>query len=433
MKILWLCNIMPPAIAQFLGKDFSVREGWLSGTLNRIVEEESSEIELAVCFPIEKTSQELMEIVPLGKRLVRCYGFYENLGTPENYDCALEERFMTILKDYQPDLLHVFGTEFPHTLAMIRCFQKPDQTLIGLQGLISACAEIYFANLPEKVIQRKTFRDWFKKDGIQEQQQKFFRRGEREKEVLRLTGNVTGRTEFDRMETRKLNPNAQYFPMNETLRSCFYTGKWDIDSCSRHRIFYSQADYPLKGFHFMLEAMPIILQEFPDVELVVAGNNICSETTWKDRMKLPSYGKYLIELIRKYGLNGRITMLGKLSDIEMKEEYLRCHTYVCASVLENSPNSLGEAMLLGVPVVASRAGGIPSMFEENKEGLFFETANSADLAKQIIKIWQSDELAATLSVQAGMRASIQHNPTVNYKKLIEIYSIIGRMKEEAPI
>ena len=35
MRVLWLCNICPPAVAVALGREYSVREGWITGALNR--------------------------------------------------------------------------------------------------------------------------------------------------------------------------------------------------------------------------------------------------------------------------------------------------------------------------------------------------------------------------------------------------------------
>lgn len=62
--------------------------------------------------------------------------------------------------------------------------------------------------------------------------------------------------------------------MNETLRPEFYEGRWDLNGVEPHSIFISQGDYPLKGFHFVLQAMPKILKEYPDAKLYVAGKSI---------------------------------------------------------------------------------------------------------------------------------------------------------------
>ena len=64
------------------------------------------------------------------------YSFHENLNTPEIYKPELETRFKEIIEDYNPDVVHIFGTEFPHSLAMIKAYDKPSQTLLG-DGIIA--------------------------------------------------------------------------------------------------------------------------------------------------------------------------------------------------------------------------------------------------------------------------------------------------------
>ena len=74
-------------------------------------------------------------------------------------------------------------------------------------------------------------------------------------------------------------------------------------------------------------------------------------------------------LAKEYNLLDKINILGMLDAGKMKEQYINSSVYVCPSILENSPNSMGEAMCLGIPVVASRSGGVPSMVEDEKEAL----------------------------------------------------------------
>ena len=214
-----------------------------------------------------------------------------------------------ILKEFQPDVVHIFGTEYPHTLAMAKMVKDPKCLLIGMQGLISVYAEQYYSKLPRNVIERRTFRDVVRKDSIVQQKNKFIRRGKNELRALRITGNVTGRTHFDREYCKKTNPDAVYHFMNETMRPCFYEGKWSYDTCRKHQIFYSQADYPIKGLHFVLQGLPKILEKYPDTEVVVAGNNIIRGNGLMDRIKLSSYGKYLKSLIHKNNLQDKKLIL----------------------------------------------------------------------------------------------------------------------------
>ena len=281
------------------------------------------------------------------------------------------------------------------------------------------------ANLPSEVQSQISFRDWLKKDSMKQQQEKFFMRGEREKEVLKLCHNITGRTEFDKNAAKAINPDATYFYMNETMRGEFYEGKWERENCNKYSIFFSQADYPLKGFHYLLQALEKIREQYPDVTVKVAGNSLVNYRTLKDKIKISAYGKYLRKLIKDIQMEDKITFLGKLSADEMKQQYLDCHTFVCASSLENSPNSVGEAMLLGTPVVASLTGGIPSMLEHEKEGLLFEKGNAEALAKAIMRTWEEDENMEIFTSNARVRARKTHDADENYKTLIAIYKNIA--------
>ena len=422
MKVLWVCNIMPPIIGQYLGKECSVKEGWISGILMRMMKEKE-EVELGICYPVEDVSEEgKKEVVINDDKKIVCYGFAEDTVHPENYGGdGLEKRIGEIIRDYNPEVLHVFGTEFGHSLAAVKSFGNPKHTLVGIQGVISECAKEYMADLPLDVQGQVSFRDWLKKDSMKQQQEKFFIRGEREKEVLKLCGNVTGRTDFDKEDAKNINPQVKYFFMNETMRGEFYEGKWEYKKCKKHSIFFSQADYPLKGFHYLLQALQIVKEKYPNVTVNVAGNSLVNYTTLKDKIKISAYGKYLRKLIKEMDMKDKITFLGKLSAEEMKQQYLKCHTFVCASSLENSPNSVGEAMLLGTPVVASYTGGIPSMVEHEKEGLLFEKGNVKALAEAIMRTWEDKEMVDVMTNEARVRARKTHDADENYRALMGMY------------
>ena len=423
MKVLWVCNIMPPIIARQLGVSYSNREGWLSGILDRVAQEQGrNRIELGIAFPAGEEMGNLQRTMQLGENMsCRCYGFLENIDRPEVYDSALEKRFEEILADYKPDILHVFGTEFPHALACLKTYGQPDRTLVSIQGLCSAIAEEYMADLPVKVQRQVTFRDRLKEDSLKQQQKKFKKRGDHEKEALLLTGHIAGRTDFDREQTAKMNPSAVYHYLNETLRSIFYHDRWKRTACEPYSIFLSQGDYPLKGFHYLLRALPRVLEQFPDAHVYVAGANIIEVGTFQDRMKLSAYGKYIRKLIRENKLGDRITMLGRLTAEEMKEQYLRCHLYVLPSALENSPNSLGEAMMLGMPCVAADVGGVHNLLTDGGDGLLYPAGDVEALADRIIEIFTKEAIVERFSDNARKHARVNHDADQNYYRLIHIY------------
>lgn len=443
MRVLWLCNIMLPAFAKMNGLPGSNREGWLTGCYERLIHERRKEgsadrlITLGVCCPVPASLGDCHRTLETADgadsgTTVEFYGFQENLDTPEVYNRSLEDRFFAILRDFRPDIVHIFGTEFPHCLAMVRAFHHPEQTLIGIQGLCCSIADVYMADLPYKVQKRVTFRDWYRKDSLEMQRHKYRLRAGMEAQALRHTAHITGRTSFDRRVTSIINEDAVYHTMNETLRPEFYSGQWDPEKVEPYSIFLSQGDYPLKGFHYMLEAMPSILEKFPDAHLYVAGNSIIGNVggVLKEKKKYPeplwitSYGLYLKQLIRRNHLQGHVTMLGKLDAAAMKEQYLRSHVFVCPSIMENSPNSLCEAMLLGMPAVAAKVGGIGDLVVDGEEGILFPGGKTDELAEGVKTVFYDDGVALWLGGNARAAARIRHNPDTNYQRLLEIYRSI---------
>lgn len=457
MRVLWLCNIMLPVIAEHLNREATNKEGWLSGLCDVVLErQQENGITLAVAFPapgeIIPQGKDFYEaVIPVKGSSLICYGFYEDVTCPDRYDASLEGKLLQITERFKPDVVHCYGTEYPHTLAMCRTFPQKDRILISIQGLCSVCANAYFANLPKKVIRSATLRDVLKKDSIVEQHEKFVQRGRMEREAVSLAGNITGRTAWDRYYTGQWNPAASYHAMNETLRSNFYEGKWEEEKCIPHSIFLSQGDYPIKGLHYMLLALPEIKKKYPQVKVFVAGNSIVSYGTLKEKLKISAYGKYLRKLIRREKLEDNIEFLGRLNAEEMKMRYLQSHLFVCCSTIENSPNSLGEAMLLGMPCVSADVGGIPSIFRDGEDGILYQgyrTAknefdnacdlnktqeeqledNAKSLADAVLEMWGNEQNRELYCINARNHAEKTHNREKNYQRMTEIYAkiIAGR-------
>ena len=424
MRVLWVVNLMLPVFAQANGYEASVREGWLAG-LYQALKERSGEVELSVAVP----SPAGVDINPRQELDgARWYVFCEDLAHPEKYDTSMEARFAEICTDLEPDIVHVFGTEFPHARAALMAAQGRNcSTLIGIQGFCGGIAEAYMAGLPESIQRSATFRDVIKRDSLADQKKKFEARAENEKRALLLAGNITGRTDYDRQAAYGINPKAPYYSMNETLRKEFYSGAvWSAGNAVPHRIFMTQGDIPLKGFHHMIEALSILKKKYPDVSLTVAGNSVITGKGSRIPLflKIGEYGAYLRKLIGKYDLWENITVAGSLGALQMKEQYLSANVFVCPSVIENSPNSLGEAMLTGVPVVASKTGGIPSMVTDGKEGMLVPPGDPEALAAAVTQMFREPVIAGIYGENARARALVTHDPEKNTRRLFEIYNAL---------
>ena len=449
MKVLWICNLILPEIAAEMGLGTIPKEGWVKGLLDAILiskkANDSDMVDIALAFPVSAeviTNSEdgekrefitgKVELKSNAGKSIEYFGFYEDVAHESVYDDKLEVTFSAIFDIAQPDIIHCFGTEFPHTLAAAKAWNRPERFLIGMQGVCSVCADRYLAHIPEKIVKRHTFRDFIKKDSILEQQKKFISRGINEREAVGLAGHIAGRTAFDKLMTSQWNDKAVYHYAGENLRKEFYSGEWEEAKAEKYRIFVSQADYPIKGFHFLLQALNDLVKNaaqygIGDIQVYVAGQSIVNGDTLKQKIKISSYGKYLRDMIVEYGLKDRIHILGRLSAEQMKEQYLKCDTYVCCSECENSPNSLGEAMMLKVPIVTAEVGGITTVFEVGVDGYSYRNEKedsleqvSTALKNALLERWCAKDVDERRN-NASIHAMRNHNPEANAIGMTDIY------------
>ena len=111
----------------------------------------------------------------------------------------------------------------------------------------------------------------------------------------------------------------------------------------------------------------------------------------------------------------------------MCERYLKSHVFVSASSIENSSNSVAEAMLLGMPVIASAVGGIPDMLTDKKEGFLYQSDAPYMLAHYIMKLFDDDQISESCGQAARKRALYDHDQELNNQKLIEIYEKVAKI------
>lgn len=407
MKLLWLCNRAPSAVS---GGSGGV---WMDSVLSGL--RKNTDIEMRILFP-EGTCRN-------GEVDSRCsYASFVN-GLPHQYITEQEGFFQKELEAFQPDVIHIWGTEYAHTLAMVNAAEaagRLDRVAIHIQGLCSVCAGHYAEGVPYGIQHGFTFRDFLRQDNIAQQQKKFALRGALEVKALQKVHHVMGRTDWDKACTMQVNQDVTYHFGNETLRDAFYEGQWKYENCQKHRIFASSAAYPVKGFHYLLDAFAEVLKSYPDATLAVTGQS-CFPNGLNDCLRQSSYQKYLAKLIRKYGLEDRVEFLGNLSAEQMKENYLNANVFAMPSTIENSPNSLGEAMLLGVPCVASDVGGITTVMTHNEEGYIYQSTAPYMLAYYIKSIFAAGKEAETMGLAARAHAKKTHDPETNLQRLLEVY------------
>ncbi len=411
MKILWLCNIRLPHISEYLKLSASPLGGWLTGMSNALISEKFADF--VMLFPNGETS------ISGDTGKMKFYGFSKS---------DIGNQFEEILKNEKPDIIHIFGTEFAHTLDMVNACEKLnllDSTIINIQGLVSIYEDHYYADLPNNAINAYTFRDFIRRDNIKQQAKKFGLRGQKEVVALKKVRHVIGRTDWDRACTTQINPEVKYHFCNETLRDSFYEHSWSIDDCERNSIFISQAQYPIKGFHHVLDAMPTILSIFPNTHIYVTGKNPL-DVSGMEKMKQSYYQRYIGRLIVKYNLRDKVTFLGSLNEEEIRKRFMKSHVFISPSSIENESNSLSEAKILGVPCVASFVGGVTNRIAHNIDGFLYQHDATYMLSYYVSQIFLDDTLARKLSSNARVNAKNLHDKKVNLNALKGIYNSLHK-------
>lgn len=419
MKILWITNSpLPEVYSEIKGKP-SVTSGWVNSAAKMLIEY-APEIKLGVASFYKGNTLKQFHLKGTEHYLIPD-------KVRKNIEDSRNDQFWKEIKeDFNPDLTHIHGTEYPHSFLYVRaCGSK--NVVVSIQGLVSVCEKYYFGNIRRSdLIKSTTVRDLARLDTIFSQYKNMRKRGYYERKLIESVNHVIGRTSWDRAHTWAINPEANYHFCNETLRPSFYKKKWSIDKCDKYSIFISQAQYPLKGFHQLLKALPFVLRHYPETKVYVAGYNF-----FRGRgIRINGYGKYINSLIKDYNLSEHISFTGLLSEEEMCQRFLDSHVFVCPSAIENSPNSVGEAQLLGVPCVASYVGGTADMVFHEESGLLYRFEEVEMLASNICAVFSNQELAKKISEKSQVAASKRHDKTANANKLISVYNQVVSQKNK---
>jgi glycosyltransferase involved in cell wall biosynthesis len=244
------------------------------------------------------------------------------------------------------------------------------------------------------------------------------KRGKDEREVLESGKYFIGRTDWDAAHLTALNPKATYFHGEELLRAEFYQHCWNERRFRPYSIYCSAAHSPLKGFHVLLEALSLLRGEFPEVTVRVAG------APWDAQSGFGYYGRYLKRLIGDLGLSRSVIPLPALSAGQVAAELATSAAFVIPSLIENSPNSLAEAMLVGTPCVAALVGGIPSMIDDGRNALGFPSGDGPCLAHALHRLFQEPTLGEKLSREARITASARQGKDAIVANQLRIYERI---------
>lgn len=405
MRILWF-SVTP---SLFNPKSNSHNGGGWIASLEQIVQKEPT-IDLGVAFHFPnsdfKYEREGVNYYPIPSfQLSRM----RRLCGKDNRE-AMINHCLRIIDDFRPDLIQIFGSENDFGLL---CQRTNIPIVIHIQGCL---ASIYNALFPVGMNKY----DFFFTKGLSwssrlmgiRSERSFHKRAEQEIQTIQNCRYFMGRTEWDKGLVSFFNPNATYFHCEEALRDSFHKGtkRWSLSRDKKVRIISVISNPWYKGMDLVLKTANL-LKRFTTLDF-----------EWR------IYGTRNIRFYeQKYGIrasNVNVKMMGTASKDELVDALCVSTLYVHPSYIDNSPNSVCEAQLLGLPVSAANVGGLSSIIRDGETGILFPANDPYILANLIKQLSANPERCQSLSKAAIAQATERHNPERIRNTLLNIYQQI---------
>lgn len=416
MKVLWTVNLIPAAVSVKLGKTSEVLGGWVESMAAKL--SENNDIELGIVCKCEENLN-FCEVIDG----ITYFSLYYTSSTSLS---ELESKCNEIVTKFNPDIVNIEGTEFLHARAMQLSAKNHNiPAVVSLQGILNGQYAYQCGQLPvDDMMFSKSLTNIFSAWIMHLRKTRWYKpRMKPEKEIIENADYILGRTTWDRAHSYAINPNAKYYPCSRILRAPFYEEKWSLEKTERHSIYVGNGYNALKGAHFVVMALPYLIREYPDVKVYIAGYKPYQENDKRSILK-KGYAAYLKKLIYDLGVQDHIEFTGPLKAPQVAQMLSKVNAYALCSTIENSPNTLGEAMMVGTPCVSAYVGGVSDMAEDGKEALFYRNDDPKILAWNLKRIFDSDELALSLSEAGKKKARITHDPERNAQLLIDAYTDI---------
>ncbi len=410
MKVLWFSNSPAAAYSDSL----KGTGGWMVA-LDRAVQKEV-ELHVAYNYPYRqdpfKNGNSFYHPIYSGNIVIE--GLKKRFLP--NYHKNMLNAYLNVIEQVHPDVIHIHGSE--NTYHQI--IEKTNVPIVlSIQGNPTVCVQKFYSGFHGKYIRKKNgkisllslfFGRRSFKNGLNHLQWLSCI----EQEDFPKIKYIIGRTDWDRRITRILAPNSQYFVGNEALRDFFYQNEWHKEAPKDKLIIHTtNGNNYYKGFETLCHALTLLNRIGLDVEWRVAGVSERSEIN-----KITK--KYLKKDYPKKGL----VLMGSLDEKGLVDSLLSSHIYVMPSHIENSPNNLCEAMLLGMPCITTLAGGSDSILINKKEGLVIQDGDPWSMAGAILELKKNWQQAIVYGQEARRHALVRHDREAIVNALIRTYQEI---------
>jgi glycosyltransferase involved in cell wall biosynthesis len=425
MNVLWITNLAFGKLIDLAGISSKSTSGsWLNATLNDFVCD--CRINLTIV-----TVGRVKSIKAVKENNVTYCILPGGFPVEYNYKKKSNKKYWRYVNEkYKPDIIHIWGTEYtPGYLGLLTMKNVP--SVVYMQGLLESLSRYYLAGMNKRELLKSiTIRDILKYDWITKRQKKITKRSKIEAEIIKISGNVIVENKWCSAHCLSLFDKCQIYKCALNIRGEYFDEIWDKNKVCSYTIMSNAAGYPIKGLHVLLKALRFVLLKYPEARLYIPGENNPFTKTLLEVIKENGYTKYIKTIIKEYGLINNVIFMGRLSAEQMARQMAVTNVFVVPSCIENHSSTLIEAMVVGVPCIASYVGGIPEYLKHNENGLLYRFEEYEMLAEHIKEIFSDIDYAATLGGNARLSARITRS-SVNIKEnLISIYENVINKSEE---
>ena len=409
MKVLWFTNTSLDYLSDLEGYNGG---GWMTSLKDELTN--FLKIQLGISFlmnnqpsKLEKDKTVYFPISTKRNLLSRLKRFVSKNQQEKDYISEM----LRVIDTFSPDIIHVFGSE--KFFGLISNYTKIP-VVIHLQGIINP---YYNAFLPPSFskysyIFSAGYSPWKSlKKKLELSAWKYS--SEREKSILHSCKYFMGRTEWDKRVSKIYSPKSSYFYCSEILRREFYKSeKWIFNKNKlKLKIISVISSTPYKGQDTIIKTANILRHMNINFEWSVHGINNFSYINSKQKKDIK---------------NLNINLMGISSSQSLVDSLLDSDVFFHPSYIENSPNSVCEAQILGLPVIACNVGGLSTIISHNHSGILIPSNDPYYGASYIKEICMNEALAKRISINSIKIATERHD---KMKVLADLKSIYKRIIE----
>lgn len=421
MRVLWFADVQLPKITgspQGGG-------GWVEG-LRRALEQFAPEVELAIVTPGAVAHRPLsvgnatyfhVPYARKARRAARVLGRWRHDPVPD----GAVARCIDIARAFAPEVVHVHGAEHYYGL-VIPLLRVP--AVVSLQGIATVYERYSFSGLGwQEVLRDVPTRSFLLGNGPLHGHWMMNQRANVEQRILGSCNEFMGRTEWDRSVLRMLQPQARYHEVGEVMGEPFDHKQWLGPRSGEQTLYCSGGASALKGVELLLEALIMLRRSgVRSPRLRLAGGVTDGLLARK-----------ITALLGAPELRGAVDVLGRCTPAQIAGELASASAFVLPSHMDNSPNALCEAMLVGTPCIAAFVGGVPSLVKDGVEGLLYHDSDPFALAGKIDQLLGDPALAVRLGASARETARRRHDPQTVAGQAVDTYGkVLERRRERRP-